>query len=127
MSGHDRQRSLERAREGDAGALGTLLDGYRPDLRGRVRGMSGGAVAGRLDDSDLVQSALLEAARCFARFQGTSPAELTAWLRRIALRVVQHALRDHLGAARRDATRERPLEEAEDEGPTPAEEADRAE
>jgi RNA polymerase sigma-70 factor (ECF subfamily) len=126
MNADQRLEALGRARQGDAEALGRLLESYRPYLRLLVQGACGGRLRARLDDSDLVQSALLEASRDIARFRGTTPAELTAWLRQIALRTVSHALREHLGTDGRDAGRERPLGEAIDPAPTPAEEATRA-
>jgi RNA polymerase sigma-70 factor, ECF subfamily len=95
-----------------------------------VRGLGGGRLRARLDESDLVQEALLEAHREFPRFRGSTPAALTAWLRRVVLGTVRHALRAHLGTARRDVAREEPLGNGEGPaggGASPAEEAIRAE
>src|SRR5262245_40520467 len=117
MNAEQRREALERARQGDADALGRLLESYRPYLRLLVQGACGGRLRARMDDSDLVQGALLEASRGIGQFRGTTPAELTAWLRQIALRTVRHALRDHLGSAGRDAGREVPLGEAVDPAP----------
>jgi RNA polymerase sigma-70 factor, ECF subfamily len=122
MTAAEYQAALERARAGDGEALGRLLEGLRPYLRFVVRALRRGRVAGRLDDSDLIQDALLESQRCFGRFQGQSVNELAGWLRAIAVRTVGHALRDHLGAARRDAGREvrGAPEEVVDAGSTPS-------
>src|SRR5207253_7206304 len=59
--------------------------------------------------SDLVQETLLRVTRHVGQFQGASEEEWRAWLARIAEREVIHQVRHHLGAARRDAARERPL------------------
>jgi RNA polymerase sigma-70 factor (ECF subfamily) len=78
-------RLLVAARRGSREALGNALEACRryllaiasreldPDLRAK-----GGA-------SDLVQETFLEAQRDFARFQGSSPEELRAWLRQVLL------------------------------------------
>src|SRR4051812_49165209 len=76
---------LPAARAGSMEALGQALEAYRnyllliansqldPELR-----VKGGA-------SDLVQETFLEAQRDFAQFQGSSAAELQAWLRQLLL------------------------------------------
>src|SRR5262249_36969537 len=128
MTGPDRQESLERARHGDEEARGALLEGYRPYLRALMQGLGAGSLRARLDESDLVQSALLEAHRQFAGFPGAPPAGRGAWRRQFPGGVARHALRDPPGAARRAVGREGPLEaEPADPSPTPGEEAARAE
>jgi RNA polymerase sigma-70 factor (ECF subfamily) len=94
-----------------------------------VRGLHGGRLRARLGDSDLVQDALLEAQREFPHFRGSTTAELTAWLRRIVLRTVGHAFRRHLGAARRNAGQDQPLNGVDpiDSEGTPLEQAVRSE
>ena len=130
MNARDRLASLESARRGDSRALGELLESFRPYVRVMVRGLGEGRLRARLEESDLIQEAFLQAHRGFPSFRGTTLAELTAWLRQIVLGTVRHALRDHLGAARRDAAREGPLGEGGEpalSGPSPPEEAIRAE
>src|SRR5205085_778541 len=68
--------------------------------------LSGRRLQGRIDESDLIQDALLEAHRAFAGFQGTSIAEWVGWLRQVVIRTVGHSLRSHLGAGKRDVSRE---------------------
>ena len=101
MNAHERQAALDSARRGDAAALGALLESLRPYVRVLVRGLDAERLQARLDESDLIQDALLEAHQEFPHFRGASPPELTAWLRQIVLRTVSHALRAHLGAERR--------------------------
>ncbi len=66
----------------------------------------------RFDPSDIVQQTLMQAVRDLPRFRGTTEAELAAWLRRILAHVLQHEIRRHGGAHRRDVDREVSLEEA---------------
>jgi RNA polymerase sigma-70 factor (ECF subfamily) len=128
MNAHERHECLDRARRGDTAALGALLESYSPYIRVLVRSLSTSRLQARLDESDLIQDAVLEAHRQFGRFRGSTPAELTAWLRQVVLRTVGHVLREHLGTAARDATRDQPLvAQPVDPAPTPAEEAHRAE
>src|SRR5262245_60622000 len=96
-----RQRWLEQAREGDAEALGLLLDSLRPYIRLLVRTLRDPQLQARLGESDLIQDALLEIHRSFARFNGTSIGELIAWLRPIVLRTTAHVLRRHRSARKR--------------------------
>jgi RNA polymerase sigma-70 factor (ECF subfamily) len=63
-----------------------------------------------IDDSDIVQQTLLEAHASRATFQGDTPAEQRAWLRRILARNVSDAVRG-LRRARRDIRHERSLQD----------------
>jgi RNA polymerase sigma-70 factor (ECF subfamily) len=130
MNPGERQTVLDRARQGDAQALGTLLESYRPYVRVMVRAFEDRRLQARLGESDLIQDALLEAHRSFAAFQGTTVAELAAWLRQVVLRAAGHTRREHLATARRDAGREQPtetLDEVADPGSTPSDHAIRHE
>jgi DNA-directed RNA polymerase specialized sigma24 family protein len=86
MSAAEPQTLLQRARAGDGDALGTLLDRFRPYARLLVRSLRRGRVPGRLDDSDLIQDAFLEADRSIGRFEGASLPEFIGWLRAVVLR-----------------------------------------
>src|SRR5262249_49016004 len=97
-------------RAGEAGALGPLLELYRNYLRVLAGTQMGGEVRGRLEPSDLVQEALLEAYRDFAQFAGTSERELLVWLRRILVRNLIDQAR-HAPAAVRACQRQQSLEE----------------
>jgi RNA polymerase sigma-70 factor (ECF subfamily) len=93
---------------------------------------------GKLDPSDLVQQALLQAYQALDKFRGRSEAELSAWLRQILARVLANALRD-LNRAKRDVRRKRSLEAALENSscrlqawltaqqPSPSQQADRDE
>ncbi len=99
---------LARARGGDQQALGVLLEEYREYLRMLARGRVGRELQVRLDPSDLVQEALLEAHRDFGQFLGQTEAELTVWLRRILVRNLADQLKHH-HSQKRDYEREQPL------------------
>jgi RNA polymerase sigma-70 factor (ECF subfamily) len=105
MDAHARQAALDRARAGEVRALGDLLKSFRPYLRAIVRAVADGRLPARLDDSDLVQDALLEIQGAFAQFRGQTVAEFAVWLRTIAVRSAQHSLSGLL-AEKRDPTRE---------------------
>jgi RNA polymerase sigma-70 factor (ECF subfamily) len=101
---------LATARAGSGAALGQALDACRdylllvanreldPGLRAK-----GGA-------SDLVQETFLEAQRDFAGFQGTSPPELRAWLRRLLLNNLANFNRHYRATAKRQVGKEFALE-----------------
>jgi RNA polymerase sigma-70 factor (ECF subfamily) len=107
---------IDRARAGDRGALGTLLDRYRGLLRRLASQGLDPALGRRLDASDLVQQTFLEAAESFERFRGAGEAELAAWLRRILEYNLAGAARDHLFRQKRAAGREASLDESRADG-----------
>jgi RNA polymerase sigma-70 factor (ECF subfamily) len=99
---------LARARGGDQDALGSPLEEYREYLRMLARTRVGRDLQVRLDGSDLVQEALLEAHRDFRQFLGQTEAELTVWLRQILVRTLADQLKHHQ-SQKRNFQRERPL------------------
>ena len=121
---------LQRARAGDAGALGRLLDDYRDYLRTIAGDLLDRRMASRIDASDLVQQTCLSVHKQITGFQGDAPAQFIAWLRQVHERNVQNAIRDQLHAEKRDPARERPLDEIAPpaaSGPTPSQHAMRSE
>ena len=111
MIAHDRQALLEQAKGGETRALGTLLEGFRPYVRVIVRSLRGRRVLARVDDSDVIQDALLEATRSFGDFRGTTVAEFIVWLRQIALRSAGRTLRGLDRTGKRDPGREAALDD----------------
>jgi RNA polymerase sigma-70 factor (ECF subfamily) len=93
---------------------GAELERHRDYLRVLARLELSPALRGKLDPSDLVQQTLLKAHQALGQFRGRSPAELTAWLRRILARTLANAVRDH-GRGRRDIALERSLERSVEE------------
>jgi RNA polymerase sigma-70 factor, ECF subfamily len=106
---------MESARAGDSEALGQLLDGYREYLTLLARVQIGRRLQGKVDAADLAQETFLEAHRCFARFRGTTEAELTAWLRQILAGNLGHVVRRYYGTRRRNVRLECSLAEELDQ------------
>jgi RNA polymerase sigma-70 factor (ECF subfamily) len=93
---------LERARDGEATALGQLLQAYRNYLIVLATMQLDGRLRRRMNPSDLVQDALLAAHRDFHQFRGCSSGEFTAWLRKILIHCLHHAVEMHIRAKARD-------------------------
>lgn len=106
---------LNQAREGDSAALGQVLEVYRNYLALAARVQVGRRLQGKVDASDLVQEAYLEAHRHFHRFRGQTERELLGWLRQILATTLAHQVRRYLGAKRRDLRLERRLAEEMDQ------------
>lgn len=113
---------LQRARAGDSGARGRLLDLYRNYLRILARTQIDTALRVRLAPSDLVQETLLEAHRDFQQFVGSTEKELLVWLRRILVRNLADQVKRHQ-ARGRDWRRQESLEALLDRSSQSAEEA----
>jgi RNA polymerase sigma-70 factor (ECF subfamily) len=88
---------------------GTSLERYRGYLRLLARTSVDRRFQARLEPSDLVQQALLNAYQRRDQFRGSTEAELAGWLRQVLTNQVTDALRN-LGRHKRDVSRERSLE-----------------
>src|SRR5437870_4076176 len=99
MDSEQQQAFLDRARGGDAQALGELLHSFRPYVRVIVHALARQWRQGVLDDSDLIQEALLEAQKSFAGFRGRHRNQLRAWLRQVAVWTAGRTLRSLPGEA----------------------------
>jgi RNA polymerase sigma-70 factor (ECF subfamily) len=100
---------LSRARAGESGAVGQLLERYRNYLGLLARLEIGRRLQAKVDDSDLVQETFLEAHRHFDRFRGTTERELVSWLRQILAGTLANLVRRYYGTRRRDPRLEREL------------------
>jgi RNA polymerase sigma-70 factor (ECF subfamily) len=100
---------LQLARNGDADALGRLLELYRNYLLLLGQVEIGRRLQSKVDPADLVQDTFLEAQRDFAQFQGTTEKELVSWLRQILIANLLNLVRRYLGTRRRDVRLERAL------------------
>jgi RNA polymerase sigma-70 factor (ECF subfamily) len=96
------QDKIESARSGSPEALGALLEEYRNYLRLLARIQIGRRLQGKLDASDLVQDALLEAHRHFPSFRGTDESQLVHWLRQILAAKASNLIRHYFGTKARD-------------------------
>jgi RNA polymerase sigma-70 factor (ECF subfamily) len=98
---------LEAAARGDRAAWGAVLAGHRDRLRRMVALRLDRRLQGRIDPSDVIQDAYLEAARRLTEYLNeTAPMPLFLWLRFLTAQALQALHRRHLGAQARDAGRE---------------------
>jgi RNA polymerase sigma-70 factor (ECF subfamily) len=98
---------LDRSRAGDPAALDALLARLRPYLRLLARTRLGPGLGSRLDESDVVQEALLRVYRGFGQFNGRSVPELLGWVGQIVAHAAATCARGQ-GADKRDPAREAP-------------------
>jgi RNA polymerase sigma-70 factor (ECF subfamily) len=103
---------IGRARRGDEGALGRLLEENRAALLAEAERQLRRRLAARVDSADIIQQTFLEAHRGFERFEGHSEVQFASWLRTILNRNIAGQLRDHTRAAKRDLRRERSLDDS---------------
>jgi len=95
-----------RVIRGDAAALGSLLECYRPRLRMMVRLRMDRFLQTRVDASDVLQEAFLEAASRLEEFIHNPAVPFYLWLRTITGQQLLAAYRRHCGTKGRDARRE---------------------
>jgi RNA polymerase sigma-70 factor (ECF subfamily) len=100
---------LEQVREGDRGALDQLLARHRSYLLGVVELRMDQKMRARIDPSDVVQEAQLEAARRIAEYIDREPMPFHIWLRKTAYENLLRQRRQHLEAECRSVEREIPL------------------
>jgi RNA polymerase sigma-70 factor (ECF subfamily) len=97
---------LQRARQGDSQVLGDLLARYRSRLRRMVQLRMDRRLQGRIDPSDVIQEAYLEAATRLAEYLRNPAMPFFLWLRFITGQRLAMLHRHHLGIQARDAGRE---------------------
>ncbi len=96
---------LRRAGLGDVQALAQLFDQYRPQLKRMVSLRLDTRLHGRLDPSDVVQEAYMEASKKFADFTQQDSMPVFLWLRLVTLQKLTDIHRFH-GMQKRDTRRE---------------------
>src|SRR5947209_4316251 len=89
---------LDRAAAGDASALAELLTRYRGRLKRMVQLRLSPRLQGRVDASDVVQEALLEASQRLRGYMDGPGVPFFLWLRHLAGQKLIDAHRRHLGA-----------------------------
>jgi RNA polymerase sigma-70 factor (ECF subfamily) len=97
---------LQRAAAGDAAALGELLEGQRKRLRRMVKLRLDPRLQGRVDPSDVLQEAYLEATQRLAEYVREPKMPFFLWLRFLTGQRLLQVRRRHLGTEARDAGRE---------------------
>lgn len=97
---------IRRAGNGDRQAISDLLAKYRQRLKKMVQLRLDRRLYGRVDASDIVQEATLEAARRLPEYAQSQPMNFYLWLRWLTGQKLIDAHRHHLGAQKRDANQE---------------------
>jgi RNA polymerase sigma-70 factor (ECF subfamily) len=103
------QRLLGAARAGDRRAVEELFARHRPYLRRLIEVRLEPQLHPRVDASDVVQEAQLEAARRLESYLQEPALPFRLWLRQLACERLLMQRRYHRGAARRSRDREVPL------------------
>ena len=97
---------LRRAGQGDAQALGQLLETHRKRLCRMARLRLDPRLQGRIDPSDVIQETYLEAAERLAEYLRDPKMPFFLWLRFLTGQKLVVLRRHHLGTQSRDAARE---------------------
>lgn len=97
---------LHRAADGDQDALRALLTRYQDRLKRMVHLRLSRRLAGRVDDSDVLQEAYLEVARRLGEYLREPSLPFFLWLRHMTGLKLAEVHRRHLGTQLRDADRE---------------------
>jgi RNA polymerase sigma-70 factor (ECF subfamily) len=103
------QQLLDRAKQGEAGAVERLIDVHREPLRRMIGLRLDPALAGRVDASDVVQEVMLEVSQRLADYLRNPAMPFHLWVRHIAKDHMIDAHRRHRQAQRRSLDREQPL------------------
>src|SRR5438874_7555621 len=106
MHDADSEELIVRARQGDGEARQQLLARHRERLRRMVAVRLDRRLAARLDPSDVVQEALLDAAQRMSDYLKKRPLPFYPWLRRLAWEHLIKLHQRHLTARKRSANRE---------------------
>ncbi|HBE68174.1 MAG TPA: RNA polymerase factor sigma-70 [Planctomycetaceae bacterium] len=104
--GNNLPQLIDQAKAGDTSQLGSLLQSYFNYLTVLANTQLDGRLRQRVSPSDLVQETMLAAHRDFHAFRGSSPQELTGWLRQILIHVLHGTIARHVKAEKRDIRRE---------------------
>jgi RNA polymerase sigma-70 factor (ECF subfamily) len=104
----DTEQLIEQASQGDDQAREQLLGRHRGRLRRMVAAHLDRRLLARVDPSDVVQEALLDADRKLSDYLRERPLPFYPWLRRLAWERLVKLHRRHLKAHRRSITREEP-------------------
>ena len=102
----DTEELLNQAARGDRSAVDALLGRHRDRLRGMVRLRMDSRLAARLDPSDVVQEALLEAAAKLPEYLVKRPVPFYPWLRRLEWEKLVKLQERHRDAGKRSVLRE---------------------
>lgn len=99
-------RLLEQAQAGDEAAMAELFDRYRKRLRQMVRLRLDRRLQGRVDSSDVLQDAYLDARQKLPAYSAKGDLPFFLWLRLVVGQKLTDLHRHHLGTQKRDAARD---------------------
>jgi RNA polymerase sigma-70 factor (ECF subfamily) len=102
----DSDTLLALATSGDERALAELFSRYRDRMKRMVKLRLDRRLSGRIDPSDVVQEAFLEASRRLPEYVQKRDMPLLLWLRLVTGQKLTDLHRTHLGAKMRDAALE---------------------
>lgn len=102
----DDSERLRRAGAGDEDALRALFSACRDRLKRMVRLRLNRRLAGRVDDSDVLQEAFVEIARKLPEYAREPEMPPFLWMRHLTALKLAEVHRRHLGTQLRDADRE---------------------
>lgn len=102
----DTEELLQQAAQGDAQAVDDLLTRHRQRLRRMVEIRMDSRVAVRVDPSDIVQEALVDASHKLPEYLRDRPIPFYPWLRQLAWERVIQQHRRHIQAQARTVSRE---------------------
>jgi RNA polymerase sigma-70 factor (ECF subfamily) len=94
---------MQRAAAGDQQALTALFEQYRSRLKKMIRLRLNRQLQGRIDDSDILQDAYLEAAKRLPDYLADPQAPFFLWLRKIIGNKLLEIHRTHLATQKRNA------------------------
>src|SRR5262245_40500401 len=97
---------LRRAVAGDRAAVQHLLEQHRDRLKRMVNLRLSRRLQGRVDDSDVVQEALMGVSNRMHEYVADAKLPFFLWLRHMTLLKLTEIHRRHLGTQLRDADRE---------------------
>jgi RNA polymerase sigma-70 factor (ECF subfamily) len=99
-------QQLSVLRSGDSRVLPELFQSYRPRLRDMVRIRIGAQLASRIDPSDVLQEAFIDAQRRVGEYMKHPEVSFFIWLRGMVWNRLRKLQRRHIGAQRRSVERE---------------------
>lgn len=100
------ENDVRLAASGDAASWQRLTERHREKLRCMVAYRMDRRIQSRLDASDIVQEAFLDAANRLPEFAATQEVPFFIWMRTLVQQRMGMAHRDHLGRAKRSVARE---------------------
>src|SRR5215813_4462783 len=106
MDNSEASQLVIRAAGGDDQAWERLMSDHRPRLQRMIGLRLDRRLQGRVDPSDVIQEAYIDAARRLGEYSKNPPMPFYLWLRFLAGQRLLEQHRRHLGAQARDAGRE---------------------